>query len=177
MTPVKASSFGHRIGFCRRYPGGRRERSIVRTVSRASPQRRAAPPHTRCAAPPHRAPLDTSLRCSTQHPRNARWTTRAVWFSAALRRLHTVALWFYFCSAVLTSPEFGERQHQPHQVRLPREGVLLVDPLQVPVDGVSSRVVATRSGLMRGWRPPARQSAPARPRAARRGPGAGRPPA
>ena len=22
MTPVKASSFGHRIGFCRRYPGG-----------------------------------------------------------------------------------------------------------------------------------------------------------
>ena len=24
MTPVKASSFGHRIGFCRRYPGGRR---------------------------------------------------------------------------------------------------------------------------------------------------------
>ena len=33
------------------------------------------------------------------------------------------------------SPEFGERQHQPHQVRLPREGVLLVDPLQVPVDG------------------------------------------
>ena len=42
MTPVKASSFGHRIGFCRRYPGGRRDRSIVRTVSRASPKRRAA---------------------------------------------------------------------------------------------------------------------------------------
>ena len=42
MTPVKASSFGHRIGFCRRYPGGRRYRSILRTVSRASPKRRAA---------------------------------------------------------------------------------------------------------------------------------------
>ena len=35
MTPVKASSFGHRIAFCRRYPGGRRSRSILRTVSRA----------------------------------------------------------------------------------------------------------------------------------------------
>ena len=34
--------------------------------------------------------------CSTKHPRNARWTTRAVWFSAALRRLHTVALWSIF---------------------------------------------------------------------------------
>ena len=32
-------------------------------------------------------------------------------------------------------PELGQRQHQPHQVRLPRDGVLLVDPLQVPVDG------------------------------------------
>ena len=42
MTPVKASSFGHRIGFCRRYPGGWRERSILRTVPRASPTRRAA---------------------------------------------------------------------------------------------------------------------------------------
>ena len=42
MTPVKASSVGHRIGFARRYPGGRRERSILRTVSRASPKRRAA---------------------------------------------------------------------------------------------------------------------------------------
>ena len=40
----------------------------------------------------HLSPLDTSLLCSTKHPRNARWTTRAVWFSAALRRLHTVAL-------------------------------------------------------------------------------------
>ena len=34
----------------------------------------------------HRAPLDTSLLCPTKHSRNARWTTRAVWFSAALRR-------------------------------------------------------------------------------------------
>ena len=42
MTPVKASSVGHRIGFARRYPGGRRSRSILRTVSRASPTRRAA---------------------------------------------------------------------------------------------------------------------------------------
>ena len=33
------------------------------------------------------------------------------------------------------SPELGERQHQAHQVRLPRDGVLLVDLLQVPVDG------------------------------------------
>ena len=41
MTPVKASSFGRRIG-CARYPGGRRYRSILRTVSRASPKRRAA---------------------------------------------------------------------------------------------------------------------------------------
>ena len=42
MTPVKASSFGRRIGCARRYPGGRRYRSILRTVSRASPKRRAA---------------------------------------------------------------------------------------------------------------------------------------
>ena len=33
------------------------------------------------------------------------------------------------------SPELGEREHQPHQVRLPRDGLLLVDLLQVPVDG------------------------------------------
>ena len=33
MIPVKASSFGRRTGCARRYPGGRRERSILRTVS------------------------------------------------------------------------------------------------------------------------------------------------
>ena len=109
MTPVKASSFGRRIGCARRYPGGRRYRSILRTVSRASPKRRAAaahsiPPHTRCAAPPHRAPLDTSLLCSTKHPGNARWTTHAVWFSAASGRVTRRAV-VYFCSAVLTTPE------------------------------------------------------------------------
>ncbi len=42
MIPVKASSFGRRTGCARRYPGGRRERSILRTVSRANPKRRAA---------------------------------------------------------------------------------------------------------------------------------------
>ena len=77
MIPV--NSFGRRTGCARRYPGGRRERSILRTVSRANPKRRAAAralnPQTRCAAPPHRVPLDTSLLCSTKHPWNARWTT------------------------------------------------------------------------------------------------------
>ena len=42
MTPVKASSFGRRAGCPRRYPGGRRSRSSLRTVSRANPKRRAA---------------------------------------------------------------------------------------------------------------------------------------
>ena len=42
MIPVNASSFGRRTGCARRYPGGRRYRSILRTVSRASPKRRAA---------------------------------------------------------------------------------------------------------------------------------------
>lgn len=49
----------HRTGCARRYPGGTLERRILRTVSRASPNRRAAarslsPPHRRYAAPPHR---------------------------------------------------------------------------------------------------------------------------
>ena len=42
MIPVKAPSFGRRTGCARRYPGGRRSRSILRTVSRANPKRRAA---------------------------------------------------------------------------------------------------------------------------------------
>ena len=42
------------------------------------------------------SPLDTSLLCSTEHRRHARWTTRAVWFSAARRKLHTAALWSIF---------------------------------------------------------------------------------
>ncbi len=41
-------------------------------------------------------PLDTSLLYSTKHRRHARWTTRAVWFSAARRQLHTAALWSIF---------------------------------------------------------------------------------
>ena len=64
--------------------------------SGAPPRARSIPPHTRCAAPPHRAPLDTSLLCSTKHPGNARWTTHAVWFSAALRPRHPAALWSIF---------------------------------------------------------------------------------
>ena len=32
-------------------------------------------------------------------------------------------------------PEFGDRQHQPHQVHLPGDRQSLVDLLQVPVDG------------------------------------------
>ena len=45
------------------------------TRSGAPPRARSIPPQTRCAAPPHRVPLDTSLLCSTKHPWNARWTT------------------------------------------------------------------------------------------------------
>ena len=32
-------------------------------------------------------------------------------------------------------PEFGDRQHQPHQVHLPGDRQSLVNLLQVPVDG------------------------------------------
>ena len=97
MTPVKASSFGRRIGCARRYPGGGTAASCAPSHgparSGAPPRARSIPPHIRCAAPPHRAPLDTSLLCSTKHPGNARWTTHAVWFSAALRPRHPAALW------------------------------------------------------------------------------------
>ena len=34
------------------------------------------------------------------------------------------------------SSKIGQRQHQPHQFGLPRDGQLPVDPLQVPIDGV-----------------------------------------
>ena len=40
-------------------------------------------------------------RVPQKHSWNARWTTRAVWFSAARRRLHTADPVVYFCSAVL----------------------------------------------------------------------------
>ena len=62
----------------------------------APPPARSTPRRRRCAAPPHRAPLDTSLLCSTKHARNARWTTQAVWFSTALRRIPTADLWSIF---------------------------------------------------------------------------------
>src|SRR3954466_14504239 len=42
MIPTHASSFGRRAGCCLRYPGGTAYRSILRTVSRASPNCRAA---------------------------------------------------------------------------------------------------------------------------------------
>ena len=57
MIPVKASSFGRRTGCARRYPGGRRYRSILRTVSRASPKRargRALAQSLHIDAAPHR---------------------------------------------------------------------------------------------------------------------------
>src|SRR5271170_5757268 len=42
MVPIQASSLGRRTGCSRRYPGGTAYRSIFRTVSRASPNWRAA---------------------------------------------------------------------------------------------------------------------------------------
>src|SRR5271170_215135 len=42
MVPIQASSLGRRTGCSRRYPGGTAYRSIFRTVSRASPNCRAA---------------------------------------------------------------------------------------------------------------------------------------
>ena len=74
MTPVKASSFGRRIGCARRYPGGRRYRSILRTVSRASPKRlrrRALAQSLHIYAAPHRRIELHSIHpclCSTKHP-------------------------------------------------------------------------------------------------------------
>ena len=43
-------------------------------------------------------------------------------------------------------PELGERQHQPHPVHLSGDGLLLVDPVQVPIDGgrCVSRCVSRR---------------------------------
>ena len=73
------------------------------------PRARSTPPHTRCAAPLHRAPLDTSLLCSTKHPWNARWTTHAVWFSAALRPRHPAALWSSVAPPFSPDHELRER--------------------------------------------------------------------
>ena len=42
MTPVKGSSLGLLGGDCRRYPGGTENASILRTVSRCSPNIREA---------------------------------------------------------------------------------------------------------------------------------------
>ena len=42
MTPVKGSSLGLLGGDCRRYPGGTENASILRTVSRCSPNTREA---------------------------------------------------------------------------------------------------------------------------------------
>ena len=70
----------------------------------APPRARSTPRHRRCAALPHRAPLDTSLLCSTKHRRNARWTTRAVWFSAAPRPRHPAALWSIFAPPFSNGP-------------------------------------------------------------------------
>ena len=42
MTPVKGSSLGLLGGDCRRYPGGTENTSILRTVSRWSPNTREA---------------------------------------------------------------------------------------------------------------------------------------
>ena len=75
----------------------------------------------RCAAPPHRTPLDTSLLCSTERRRHARWTTRAVWFSAARRQLHTAALWSIFAppfsGVVFEDEPLAPRAPQPRPRR------------------------------------------------------------
>ena len=99
MTPVKASSFGHRIGFCRRYPGGWRERSILRTVPSGQPdaaRRRALAPPLHIHAAPHRRRELHSIHpsCVPQNTLGMLGGPRErSGFSAALRRLHTVALW------------------------------------------------------------------------------------
>ena len=69
--------------------------------SAAPPRARSTPPHRRCAALPHRAPLDTSLPCSTKPSECSVDHSSGLVFRCPHAASHRRSV-VYFCSAVLS---------------------------------------------------------------------------